>query len=391
MISRHITRTFAVFVALFILISCTAAGFYFGLNYVLSQNDRFEKLEQQISDSTDGEAVHAGTPGAVELIIPRAADTQQIADILVKKRIIKNPFMFSLLSKFNGFDGAYQAGTHFVTRTMSYDEIMYILTTKPNAVRVTIPEGLTYKEIKEKLRAAGLNFDETAMDNMVRNPRLFLDYDFVTEIEKNDGRILLLQGYLFPDTYEFDVNVDEETILRTFLDNMASKLTDDNYLKASRNGMTMDQVITLASIIQNECSDIEEMRTVSSVFHNRLNTTGWTLSSCATVNYLLKEDGEESKLWLSNTDINRYQLNRYNTYLFEGLPPGPICSPGTYAIMAALYPLESDYMFFSAKGDGTNVFAATQEQHEANIALYQSLYETGQTLPSETEDVTDEG
>ena len=390
MISRHITRTLVVIVAIFILISCTAAGFYFGLNYVLSQNDRFEKLEQQMSDSASGEAIHAGTPGAVEMIIPRAADTQQIADLLVKKKIIKNPFMFTLLSKFNGFDGAYQAGTHFVTKNMSYDEIMYVLTTKPNAVRVTIPEGLSYKEIKEKLRVGGLNFDETILDGMVRNPRLFLDYDFVTEIEKNDGRIWQLQGYLFPDTYEFDVNADEETILRTFLENMKSRLTDEDYLKASRNGMTMDQVITLASIIQNECSDIEEMRTVSSVFHNRLNKTGWTLSSCATVNYLLKEDGEAGKLWLSNIDINRYQ-NPYNTYLYNGLPPGPISSPGIYAIMAALYPLESDFMFFSARGDGTNVFAATQEQHEANIALYQQLYETGQTLPSETDANTDEG
>lgn len=390
MISRKITRTVAIITAFFILISCTAAGFYFGLNYVLSQNDRFEKLEQQMSDSSNGEVIHAGMPGAVELIIPRAADTQQIADLLVKKKVINNPFMFTLLSKFNGFDGAYLAGTHYVTRDMSYDEIMYVLTGKPNAVRVTIPEGLTYKEIKAKLRAGGLNFDETVLDSMVRNPRLFLDYAFVTQIEKKEGRIWQLQGYLFPDTYEFDVNADEETILRTFLDNMATKLTDEDYLKAARNGMSMDQVITLASIIQNECSDIEEMRTVSSVFHNRLNTAGWTLSSCATVNYLLKEDNKPSKLWLLNTDINQYQ-NPYNTYLNQGLPPGPICSPGTYAIMAALYPVESDYMFFSAKGDGTNVFTVTEEEQNQNIAFYQNLYETGQTLPSETNAGANEG
>lgn len=373
MVSRKITRTLFVIVMIFILIGVTAAGFYFGLNYVLSQNVRFEKLEEQFGESDSATLIDEKTPGAIEIIVPRAADTKQIADILEEKEIIKNPLMFTILSKFNGFDGQYIAGTHFVLPDMGYDELMYILCQEPHAVRITFPEGLTYREIKERFHEAGVRFDERTMDSMVRNPQRFLDYDFVTEIERREGRDWMLQGYLFPDTYEFDVNTDEETIIRTFLNNTERKLIDEFWERAEYIGMSMDEVVILASIIQTECQKIEEMRTVSGVFHNRLEED-MTLSSCATVNYLRKEAGEEVKLWLLTEDINQFD-SPYNTYLYKGLPPGPVCSPGEFAIRAALYPESHNYYYFSAKGDGSNVFASTPEQHQRNIERYQSLEE----------------
>jgi UPF0755 protein len=293
--------------------------------------------------------------------------------LLAKENIIENTFLFTLLSKFNGFDGTYIAGTHFVTRSMSYDEIMYVLSQSPQSVRVTFPEGLTYKEVKQRLLDAGVNFDETVMDNMVRNPQIFLDYNFVTEIEIKDQRDWLLQGYLYPDTYEFDVNTDEETILRTFLNNTERKLADEYYARAAKVGLSMDQVITLASIIQNECTKTEEMRTVSGVFWNRLkrgskSDVWFPLESCATVNYLRKEAGLDAVLWVTENDQTFDSL--YNTYNYEGLPPGPICSPGEDAIRAALWPENNKFYYFCATGDGSNIFASTLAEQEKNIRKY---------------------
>jgi len=269
------------------------------------------------------------------------------------------------------------AGTHFVTKNMSYDEIMYVLSQKPHSVRVTFPEGLTYSEVKAKLSAAGVNFDEKVLDSMVRNPQIFLDYDFVTNIEKKDGRDWLLQGYLYPDTYEFDMNTDEETIIRTFLNNTENKLIQEYTDRAEKIGRTMDEVITLASIIQTECMKVEEMRKVSGVFYNRLNRDDYfPLASCATINYLRKEAGLDTKLWLSNADIDAYD-SPYNTYINEGLPPGPICSPGEDAIRAALWPEQHKFLYFCAKGDGYNEFAKTLAEQEKNQAYYSKLAEEG--------------
>ncbi|HBP38882.1 MAG TPA: endolytic transglycosylase MltG [Clostridiales bacterium] len=373
MIPKKITRTLLTILVFFLLISCVVVGFYFGFAYVISQNARFAKLDSLYGDSASGSGsvIDEHSPGAIEIIIPRSSSTKEIAELLQKKGIIENTFIYTILSKFNGFDGSYMAGTHFVTAKMSYDEIMFVLTQKPKSVRVTFPEGLTYTEVKARLSEAGVNFDVTILDNMVRNPQIFLDYDFVTDISIKQGRDWLLQGYLYPDTYEFDMNTDEETIIRTFLDNTNNKLLAEYYERAEKIGKSLDEIITLASIIQMECSKTEEMRSVSSVFYNRLNKEGWRLESCATVNYLLKENGKAAKLWLDEGDITTYD-SPYNTYLYDGLPPGPICSPGEDAIRAALWPETSKNLYFCAVGDGTNDFSQTLDQHNAKIAKYKA-------------------
>ncbi|NLM78973.1 MAG: endolytic transglycosylase MltG [Ruminococcaceae bacterium] len=381
MVSKKIIRTLSVIVIIFLLISMAAAGFYFGFNYVLSQNARFERLSEVFGGAQNGTGIDKDTPGAVEIVIPRAADTKRIAELLEDKGLIKNIFMFTVLSKFNGFDGSYMAGTHFVLRDMGYDEIMYVLCQNPQAVRVTFPEGLSYREIKTRMREAGVRFDEAVIDSLVRNPQLFLDYVFISGIEMRDGRDWLLQGYLFPDTYEFDINTDEETIIRTFLNNTERKLVDEYYERAEHIGMSMDEVLTMASLIQIECEKVEEMRTVSGVFYNRLEAD-MAFGADPTINYLRKEAGMDVKLWLSTEEI--YELDSpYNTYLYKGLPPGPICSPGEFAIRAALWPETHPYKYFVARGDGYHAFAERLDQHERNIAKYRELAEAGETEPTQ--------
>ena len=114
--------------------------------------------------------------------------------------------------------------------------IMYFLTLEPASVTVTIPEGSTYIELKQLLRDAGLSFDDAKFDECMNSPNLFVDYDFVSDIEMNDNRDYILAGYLYPDTYTFDVNSNPEEIIRKFLNNMESKLYDEYYTRrASRN------------------------------------------------------------------------------------------------------------------------------------------------------------
>lgn len=378
MLARRVKRTMLVVVTVFVLLVISAIGFYFGMTYVISQNTRFDNLDQEFAKPETANKYKIGkdSPGAIEIYIPRASDTQAIAEILDKAKVISNPLVFTVLSKFNGFDGSYLSGTHYVTKDMSYDEIMYILTQKPNAVRVTFPEGLSYKEVKQKLKDAGVNFDEKLLDSMMRNPQLFTDYPIVAAIKAKPGRDWLLQGYLYPDTYEFDMNTDEETIIRTFLGNAQARLTDEYTARAKEQGMTLDDAITLASMIQIECALNEEMRTVSGVFYNRLKID-MPLGTDSTINYLRKEQGLDPKLWLSSDEINIYS-SPYNLYTNIGLPPGPICSPGDLAIKAALWPLKHKYLYFVAKGDGSNAFSTTIEEHDANVAKYFAKYKEEQ-------------
>jgi UPF0755 protein len=368
MLSRTIGRIFALLFTVIIFVSTIGAGFVLGFKYVISQNERFSNFDKETERITDE------TQGARMVIVPRGSNTSEIAELLYKTHIINNRFAFVFMSKLNGFDGQYRAGTHFVLADMSYDEIMYMLCLEPQTVRVTFREGLTYREVKTTLKECGVLFDEKILDGMMNNPALFLDYDAITRIPNTEEKDWILQGYLFPDTYEFDMNTDEESIIRTFLNNTQRKLIPELYQRAESLGMTMDEVITLASIIENESGRLDEMDLVASVFHNRLSAknhiTGKRLESCATINYIKKEMGIVPSLVVTAADQNL--PGPYNTYRNAGLPAGPICSPGMDAIRAALWPAKTGYYYFVTKDDntGSSAFAATQNEHINNVRKY---------------------
>lgn len=362
------SKVFKTLFALFVLVAVVAAacvGFILGYDYVREQNARLEKLQ--------GDVLRIGesTPGSTMIVIPRGSDTKDIADILKEAGAIKNTMLFTLLSKVNGFDGSYLAGTHYVTNELSYDEIMFLLSQQPQSIDVTFKEGLSYLQLKQALTAAGVMYDEDALDKIVNKPSLFAEYDFVAGIPSGSGRQYALQGYLFPDTYRFDKNTVEDDIIGKFLANAEIKLQKAYYERAERLGMTMDQVITLAAIIEKESGNLQDMRIVSGVFHNRMRSGDPAmnyLQSCATINYLREQQGLEPILVVSETDM---AINSpYNTYRNSGLPPGPICSPGLQAIQAALYPAAHGYYYFLADGEGNNLYSTTLAEHEAKIAQY---------------------
>ena len=382
-------------IILTLLFGFAVAGVYVGYNYVISQDKRLTQLKDDIKDGKY--IIKADTEGAVTIVIKSGDSTSDIADKLYEQGLITNKFLFSIISKLNGYDGAYIAGTHYLLKGFSYDEIMYLLTMEPAVVTVTIPEGSTYYEIKQILHDAGLNFDDAEFDKCMNSPNLFVDYEFVSQIEIKEGRDFILSGYLYPDTYDFDINASPESIIRRFLNNMQNKLYDEYYVRAKRLGMSMDEVITLASVIQMETGKPVDMMYVSAVFHNRLDSDDESmryLGSSATINYLVEMNG--GKKSILHTDSQLSIDSPYNTYNHQGLPPGPICMPGADAISAALYPEPNcNYMYFCATGiDGGTAFATNLSDHEANIEKYRENWEkadeASQTEPTETSETTEE-
>ncbi len=375
MLPRKLKIVFNIFIVLLLIVCFAIMGVYVGYNYVINQEERFTALEAGIEDGSFN--VDMNTEGAIPFVIRTGDMTSDIADNLYELGLIDNTFMFSLLSKVNGFDGAYQAGTHYLLEGLDYDEIMFLLTQRSVSVTVTFPEGITYEEMKIRLHEAGLTFSDAEMDECMDSPNLFTDYRFVSQIELTEGRDHVLSGYLFPDTYEFDVNASAETILSTMLNNTESKLYDEYYERAESLGMTMDQIMTLASIIQSESNNMTDMMYISSVFRNRMNSSDESmhyLGSDATINFIRRMNGLDPDIILSADDLSLD--SPYNTYMYQGLPPGPICMPGVDAIQAALYPEpNSNYLYFCSDGLGGTLFAVTLADHEANVAIFQANYQ----------------
>ena len=383
MFSIKIKRMITLLIVLAALVLAGIVGIFFGYNYVISQTENYAKLETEIEDGSL--YINADTEGAVMIVVDSGDDSSAIAKKLKDLGLIDNTMIFSLMSKFNGFDGGYLAGTHFLVQDLTYDEMMYLLCQPPEVVTVTIPEGMTYIQVKAALHEAGLSFDDEDLDAVMNSPNLFVDYDFVSQIVAEDGRDFILSGYLFPDTYEFDINASPEEIVSTFLRNMDSKLYDEYYTRAAKLGMTLDQVFTLASLIQSETTDVSDMLFISAVFHNRLNSGDPSLealSSCASINYLREQAGLD-RVWAASSSDMLWD-SPYNTYLNTGLPPGPICMPGEDAIQAALYPEPNcNYLYFCATGiDGGTAFAVTATEQQQNVEKYSANW-------TDTPDTTD--
>jgi len=294
--------------------------------------------------------------GEVVVTIPEGSGTKQVANILEKDGLIQSKLFYRVMSKVFRVDGKYNFGKFKLDKGAGYKEIFHVLTQSgeaENAIRVTIPEGYEIYKIADTLEAKGL-IDKNKFYYLIDYGSF--DYEFVNTIPQRENR---LEGYLFPDTYSF-VPGDEYGIINEMLAQF-NKVYEKHKGRAEELGMTMDQAITLASIIEREALGAEDRKLVSSVFHNRLKSTDYPyLQSCATVQYVLRE--RKAVLSLEDTRID----SPYNTYINKGLPVGPIASPGEAAIEAALYPAESDYLFFVLGSDNKHHFSKTFDEHRQN-------------------------
>jgi UPF0755 protein len=249
-------------------------------------------------------------------------------------------------------------------------------TTADNTVRVTFPEGSTVYEVGKLLEKNGVC---SAAEFIKAVNSAGDDNEFAASIINTSERPFALEGYLFPDTYDFYKGESPQNALKRFLNNMSKKLTDVYYARAAELGFSMDEIIILASIIQTEAGDENEMKNVSSVLHNRLQSTGYlNMLQCDATYFYIRdhvmpylrqseaqsetESPEESTT--QGDDVLYNQISElYNTYKFAGLPAGPICNPGSAAIEAALYPAETNYYYFVTDSQGNYHYSETYSAH----------------------------
>ena len=294
--------------------------------------------------------------------IPAGSGTLQIAKILKNEGIIRHPIAFKIYEKLDG-DNMFQQGRHSIGKGQSYGQIIKILNQNPeNTVLETatfvVPEGYENWQIAELLEEKELADKKEFLRLLDEGD---FPFDFIKNINRKENR---LEGYLFPATYEVFVGESEYDIICRML-----TAFQDNILplyKEANTNYTLDEIVTMASIVEREAANDGERGKVASVFYNRLNID-MALGSCATVQYIIKE----RKDVLSNSDIKI--KSPYNTYINAGLPIGPIASVGVGSVKAALYPEDTDYLYFAAKSDGSaNVFSKTHAQHIETVNRLQN-------------------
>ena len=313
----------------------------------------------------------------IDVTIPEMATLNDVADIFYESGLISYPNIFKLYCNFtenesSPYYGVYLAGDYSLSTTLNYGQLLDSLKpTKDNSVvSVTIPEGLTTDEIialfvneygigtKEGFIAAINDYDWSED----------YDYWFIDELNEtgwSEDRYYRLDGYLFAETYFFFTDSTEVEVIARMLDNFEVKFNEDYRGYVESVGMTVDEAVTLASMIQAEAKYLSEYALVSSVFHNRLDHADSypMLESDATIMYAIFHDTESRPEVLTSTAYD----SPYNTYNNPGLPPGPICNPGYNAIIYAIYPRATNYYYFVANNDGYSVFSETLSEHQQAI------------------------
>ncbi len=229
-----------------------------------------------------------------------------------------------------------------------------------NTVKVTFPEGYTVADIALKLEENGVC---SADDFMTEANNTEYLTEFNIEISEPESRSFVLEGYLFPDTYEFYRNENPSSVIKRFIRNFNSKITDEMKARADELGYSLDEILTIASIVQEEAGKASEDKKISSVIHNRLNSSDFPKLQCDACTFYLRDS---VKPYVSEEKYEEL-LQSYSTYNCYGLPEGPITNPGLDSINAALYPDDTDYYFFISDADGQYYYAKTWDEHQQNI------------------------
>lgn len=263
----------------------------------------------------------------------------KIAAILKNEKIISSKNLFVILTKFTGTEKKFKTGLYKLNNRMPEIKIIFdIVRGRSHKFKITFPEGFTSYEMAELLDKNGICKAENFLNSV-----------------HSAG----LEGYLFPNTYFFEVNTPAETVIKSLTAEFEKIFTKNMLARADELKMSKKDIVILASIIEREAKNPQERPIISSVFHNRLRRR-WKLASCATVIYVLNRRGiYRKKLFYKDTEID----SPYNTYIHSGLPPGPICNPGLASIKAALYPAETDLLFFIADGNGSHRFSSDYREH----------------------------
>ncbi len=311
-----------------------------------------------------------GRSGKVTIEIPQGTPTVQIAEILEDSGAVKVPIAFRLYAKIKGYDSQFKYGVYTFSAEAGYEDISTMLINegaKAQSVSVTIPEGTGINDYTKNVN--GEKVVVPGIATLLEKNNVCKKADFFAALDQVDlkGKLLsnsdpdrtyyALEGYLFPETYDF-YNYDSKECavlaVRKMIEESEKRITDDMYKQAEDMGYNMNQILTMASIIQMEAgTDAEALPKIAAVFYNRLNSKDFaTLGSSPTCYY---------------GDSFKRDDKRYDTYTAKGLPPGPLCSPSIDAIKAALNPDSNEYFYFVTDAKGKFYFHKTMAEQTATI------------------------
>lgn len=340
-----------------------------------------------ITGMNDLLAINRTDPSTVKIDIPENPDLDTVSEILLTNGAISEPSYFKMFASVTKAGDDFSQGTYEIRKNMDYEAIINFLTSSGNrtdTVSVTITEGENVLEVVQTLKKNGAlsDADSDKFLELCNSDEFDADFDFIKSIDNKDKRYYKLEGYLYPDTYEFYKNEEPSTIIYKFLNNFETKINEKqsvegyskktsvkDLVKKSDTGYTLDRVMALASIIQAEAANEEDMFYISSILHNRLNSDvdmGVSALSLDSTRFYPYRSAE------ALPDDKKDFVSSYDTYENTGLPPGPICNPGMTAIIAALNPNDTGYYYFCHDSGGQAYYAATLYEQEANLEYIDS-------------------
>ena len=289
--------------------------------------------------------------------IDQGTTLSNISDKLNKRGLVSNKWVFKFLIKIKGLEKSMQAGTFRLSNVHTNNEVINnIVFGSPDRKKITFLEGWNMNQVAKHLsKELDFNYFEVI--------KLLSDEELIRDLQINSST---LEGYLFPETYYFFEGVDKTSVIKRLVKEHKKFWNKTNLFKADSLGFTPYEIIILASIIEGEAIYDSERSIISAVYHNRLKI-GMKLQADPTVQYII-DDGPRRLL---NKDLRI--ISPYNTYIYQGLPPGPINSPGEQSLIAALNPQDNDYLYFVAKGDGYHTFSRNEKEHERAKRAFQRV------------------
>ena len=281
------------------------------------------------------------------------------AQALESAGIIRSALAFDLYTRWHGDKSKFRPGRYTLSPTMSTAQIIRQLRLGPghspdDIIHLVVPEGFTLRQIAARLEKEGVT-DGTAFLQLALNPSLGLKWTY--DFPKPDGP---LEGYLYPDTYDFFPNTPPEKVLDAMLLNFSRRFIRPYQHQIGARGMSVHSIVTIASLIEREARTNEDRARIAGVLENRLKK-GMKLEIDATVLYALGH--HKQRVYFKDLLVD----SPYNTYRHTGLPPGPIASPGALSLQAALSPEKNDFFYYVARPNGSHYFTHTAKEHEAAI------------------------
>jgi UPF0755 protein len=303
----------------------------------------------------------------IAVVIDQGASADQITSLLVRQGVLDNPARFSTLLALTGIGASLKAGRYELPAHTPAAEVLRRLQLGLTAQRlIAVPEGLRTEEIGAIFVAKGI-FTQADWDAAVAK-----HYDEPFLADRPEGASL--EGYLLPASYPVTSKTTADDVVQAMLDHFGQEVTPDLVAEAKNAGLSLYQVVTLASIVEREAAVSKDQPLIASAFLNRLNL-GMALQADPTVQYAIATPDSVAKFGWWKRDLTETDLqvdSPYNTYLYPGLPPGPIANPGIDAIKAVIRAPKTDYLYFVASPacDGSHLFAATLSEHNANVQAF---------------------